>query len=107
MGAGFCVHVDGEKGVVCSVALPAEWQGGLFRVCLQPGENAINFRRGGLSIADVVPKMAGNLHHVPMDMYGGVVLHGVAHFHEVSEISHGTRFSLVIGFNFKSCQPGL
>ena len=102
-GVGFCIHVDGEKGCAMSVALPSEWQGGFFRVCLGEGENAMQFRDDPASINDVVPKRAQGMHYVPMQCYSGVLFDGVKHLHEISEVTLGARYSLVIGF--KKCKP--
>ena len=102
-GVGFCVHVDGEKGVAMSVALPSEWQGGFFRVCLEEGEDAVQFRDDPSSISDVIVKRAHGMHYVPMECYSGVLFDGVKHLHEISEVTLGARYSLVIGF--KKCKP--
>ena len=111
-GSGFCIHRDGEEGVVLSVALPVEWQGGFFRVALKPGPFGVQLRgqmRGSTcvarSIADAVPKRAGQMFHVPMQCYSGVVFDGPGHYHELSEVTDGMRCSLVIGF--KSCKPSM
>ena len=100
MGSGLCVHLDSDPGVALLVAMPGKGVhgGGLLRVAPLEGEDAMCVRSGAASMSSVPLKRARDLVHVPLPPLHGCVFDGHRHFHEISEVTHGSRYSFTVGF---------
>ena len=100
VGSGLCAHVDSTPGVTLLVALPGEgpFSGGFLRVAPYAGEDGVCIRAGASTSSSVPLKRARDLLYVPLPPFHCALFDGHSHFHEVSEVTAGVRYSLGVGF---------
>ena len=100
VGSGLCMHTDSDAAMTLLAALPGEgpFSGGFLRVAPLGGLEGVCIREGASSSSSVPLKRARDLEHVPLAAFDVAVFDGNNHFHEVSEVTAGVRYSLGVGF---------
>ena len=101
-GAEFHAHRDRENAVALIIILPIMYSGGLFRVATVPGDDGFSIRGAATSTANMLSHRARDMLYVPLPLYTACVVDGHHHGHEISRITFGVRWSLVMGF--RSCK---